>query len=186
MDRESGLVLLAIIGFIVLMVALLAFVHNIPGTGEGSDGTDLLTPGPTRTASPGAIQTRTPDQPVTTDSPPLVSPVTTLTPGGPASFQISVSPVNTQAHAGDRVPYTMVIVPEYGFSQPVSLSIEVSALMVFRQTYDLGIVSPPFPTTLTYEFTVPGNVPAGVTINGLLRATGGGIERQRTLSLQVT
>ena len=78
-----------------------------------------------------------------------------------------------------------VITAENGFSQPVSLSIEVNALMVFRQTYDLGVVQPPFPNSLTYEFTVPGNVPSGVTINGLLRASGGGIERQQTLTLQI-
>ncbi|MDD1716190.1 MAG: hypothetical protein LUQ01_04255, partial [Methanolinea sp.] len=113
------------------------------------------------------------------------SPVTTSAPTGPASFQISVSPVNTRARAGDIVPYAMVITAENGFSQPVSLSIEVNALMVFRQTYDLGVVQPPFPNSLTYEFTVPGNVPSGVTINGLLRASGGGIERQQTLTLQI-
>lgn len=218
MDRGSVIGIFATIGFILLMVAILAFVHQPPGTAEGGDETDLPTPGPITTDRPGTIQSTTPDQPIamhtsssrlpvtTIPSPATppgnsrqsttassggsyssttISPVATSTPTGPASFQISVSPVNTAARAGDRVLYTMEITAENGFSQPVSLCIDVNALLVFRQTYDLGVVQPPFPNTLTYEFIVPGNVPSGVTINGLLRASGGGIERQQTLSLQV-
>jgi hypothetical protein len=61
----------------------------------------------------------------------------------------------------------------------------VASVLFFSHTYDLGIQEPPYPKTVEYPFTVPDNLPSGVTVNGVVSSTGGGITREDQLSLTV-
>ncbi len=79
----------------------------------------------------------------------------------------------------------MTISGTNGFSAPVQLSLHVSAVFVYNRDYDLGTQYPPYPKIVDYPFTVPSNVPGGITVNGLLTARGGSEVRQVPLVLQV-
>ena len=47
------------------------------------------------------------------------------------------------------------------------------------------VLSPHARLNIPYLFTVPDYLPPGVTVDGTLRATGGGIVRENRLTLQV-
>ena len=102
----------------------------------------------------------------------------------PPDFTLTTSPTSTTAGRGETVTYTMVIDGKNGFSSPVTLELTASALFVTR-TYDFGTYDPPFPRTIQYPFTVPDYIPPGVTVDGTLRATGGGLVRENRLTLRV-
>ncbi|MDD1718908.1 MAG: hypothetical protein LUQ25_02495 [Methanoregulaceae archaeon] len=89
------------------------------------------------------------------------------------------------AGPGDQVIYHMTIAGTNGFSDPVQLSLHVSAVFVYNRDYDLGTQYPPYPKTVDYPFIVPSNVPRGITVNGLLTARSGSIVHQMPLILQV-
>jgi hypothetical protein len=104
---------------------------------------------------------------------------------GPPSFTLIVTPVEARARPGDPILYSMTIEPKGGFDQPVSLRIDVSALLVYRNSFDLGTVNPPYPRTFEYLFRVPSNVPGGIMVKGLLTAEGGGHRETQDLILLV-
>jgi hypothetical protein len=79
----------------------------------------------------------------------------------------------------------MSIEPKGGFDQPVSLRLDVSALFLYHNSFDLGTVSPPYPLTMEYSFVVPGEVPAGITVKGVLSGEGGGHKEEQVLVLIV-
>ncbi len=58
-------------------------------------------------------------------------------------------------------------------------------VLFVTQTYDLGTINPPFPKSIPYDFTVPGNLPSGVTVDGVITATGGGQTESQDISLHV-
>jgi hypothetical protein len=126
-----------------------------------------MTTGPTLSATQGTV--------TTTASP---------TYSGPPDFSLTTSPTSVNTGRGETVTYTMVIDGKNGFSAPVTLELTASALFVSR-TYDFGTYNPPFPQTIRYPFTVPDYLPPGVTVDGTLRATGGGLVRENRLTLQV-
>jgi hypothetical protein len=133
--------------------------------GTGSDGVS-----PT-TVAPSVIPTA------------AVAPSRTVS--GPPSFTLIVTPVEVRARPGDSIRYTLIIEPKGGFDQPVSLHLEVSALFLYRNSFDLGTVNPPYPATLEYSFTVPNDVPGGITVKGVLSAEGGGSKDEQDLVLVV-
>jgi hypothetical protein len=116
---------------------------------------------------------------------PTTAVATTRTVSGPPSFTLLVTPVEVRARPGDTIRYTMSIEPKGGFDKPVSLRLDVSALFLYHNSFDLGTVSPPYPTTLEYSFTVPNDVPGGITVKGVLFAEGGGHKEQQDLVLIV-
>jgi hypothetical protein len=116
---------------------------------------------------------------------PTITTLSSPTISGPPSFTLLVTPVEVRAGPGDTILYTLTIEPEGGFSQPVSLRLEVSALFLYRNSFDLGSVNPPYPRTFEYLFRVPQDVPAGVTVKGILTAEGGGHTEERDLILLV-
>lgn len=120
-------------------------------------------------------------------SPLPASPLTVTSPtvSGPPSFILIVTPVEARARPGDTILYAMSIEPNGGFNQTVSLRLDVSALLLYRNSFDLGSVTPPYPRTLTYLFRVPDEVPGGVTVKGVLVAEGGGHKEERDLILLV-
>jgi hypothetical protein len=79
----------------------------------------------------------------------------------------------------------MSIEPKGGFDQPVSLRLDVSALFLYRNSFDLGSVSPPYPRTFEYLFRVPDEVPGGVAVKGVLIAEGGSHKEEQDLILLV-
>jgi len=79
----------------------------------------------------------------------------------------------------------MSIEPKGGFDQPVALRLDVNALFLYQNSFDLGSVNPPYPMTIEYLFTVPGDVPGGVTVKGVLTGEGGGHREERNLVLIV-
>jgi hypothetical protein len=97
---------------------------------------------------------------------------------------VTVSPTQITAGRGETVTYQMMIEAQNGFSGDIHMEL-VASVLFFSHTYDLGIQEPPYPKTVEYPFTVPDNLPSGVTVNGVVSSTGGGITREDQLSLTV-
>jgi hypothetical protein len=114
---------------------------------------------------------------------PLVT--TEPTPSGPPGFTLFVTPVEVRARPGEVVTYTLTIEPRGGFAAPVALRLDASALFLFHNSYDLGVVDPPYPRTVQYPFVVPSELPAGITVRGVLSGDGGGHREERDLVLIV-
>jgi hypothetical protein len=210
MEFRGAVTLVSIAGLIlVAAIALLIFGTWVPSEGNPPGGlpTPTVTPTqtmgivttrpspsfpPTRTTTAGTphptVTTIRTTAPVTTAIPlPTVTTIGTAAPvtTGTPSFSISVNPVSAVAGPGDLVTYHMTIAGTNGFSDPVQLSLHVSAVLVYNRDYDLGTQYPPYPKTVDYPFTVPSNVPRGITVNGLLTARSGSVIHQVPLILQV-
>ena len=141
--------------------------HPIPGTVLQTTITSpsIRTPGPTIPVSPSAN----------------LSP----TPSGPPGFTVTVSPTQITASRGETVTYTMRIEAQNGFSDKIHMESWQAFLWSSAGPTDLGIQEPPYPKTIEYPFTVPANWPPGITVNGILRSTGGGITREDQITLTV-
>ena len=98
-------------------------------------------------------------------------------------FSITATPVSTSARAGQVITYTININGGQGLNEQIHLTVKASAYG-YSKTYDLGYISPPFPTTITKTVTMPSGVPSGVTINGLITATGGGQTKTTTVKIK--
>ena len=96
-----------------------------------------------------------------------------------------VTPASARARPGDPVDCEVTILPENGFNEPVELQLEVDAGPVFRGTYDAGVMKPPFPRSFEYRVVVPSQAPAPLTVNGTLRAKGGGHSEEVELALVI-
>jgi hypothetical protein len=134
----------------------------------------------TRATAPPTTQPAITIQPVT---PAATQPAST-TPTGPPGFTVTITPSHATAGKGETVVYQMLIEAQNGFSGKIHMEVTASFLF-FSQTQDLGFQEPPYPKTIEYPFTVPGTLPPGITINGVVRSTGDGITREDTLSLTV-
>ena len=154
-----------------------------------SAGKAVLSPATTE------IQTPTPGSAVKAGQNPTPSTVITLqpTPTGlpdssgpvvPRPFTLSVSPASASGKPGDTISYTLRIDGGEGQTEPIHFTLKASALF-FTQTYEIGDESPPFPKTSVYQFTIPGNIPSGITINGVLTASGAGQTREQPVTLKV-
>ena len=163
--------------YILVGVALLAVVLLVAGAVLISEF--FLKPSPDTSTEP---ETST-EVPLTVI--PTTAVATTRTVSGPPSFTLLVTPVEARARPGDTIRYTLSIEPKGGFDQPVALSLAVSALFLYQNSFDLGTVNPPYPTTLEYSFTVPNEVQGGITVKGTLRAEGGGHSEEQDLVLIV-
>jgi hypothetical protein len=110
---------------------------------------------------------------------------TTPTPSGPPGFTVTISPTAATGAKGETVIYHMTIEAQNGFSENISMQLDATALFVIRRTVDLGVQEPPYPKTIDYPFPIPADWPSGVTIDGVVTSTGGGITREDRLSLTV-
>jgi hypothetical protein len=117
-------------------------------------------------------------------SPPRARTIVSPVPSGPPGFTVTVFPAETTAARGETVTYTMTVDAQNGFSDDVSMQL-VAGFLFFSESHDLGTLEPPYPKTITYPFTVPDTLPPGVTVNGLLTSTGGGITRENRIILHV-
>src|SRR5512136_3314539 len=189
----------AVIGLIALIVVVIAAV-SLPGllaSAPGGSTQPILTV-PETTPVPTALETLpTPGIPTTaatpgvTETPPAAedttAPVETATPCIPAGepgFTVTVSPVETTAARGTVVNYRMAIEAQNCFSENVSMKLTANVLF-FRQTYDLGTQTAPYPKTFDYRLTVPDSLFPGATVNGVVTSTGDDITRENQLTLHV-
>jgi len=137
-------------------------------------------------ATPGATQSLTeePTQPAQETTAPTPAPTPACVPNGEPGFTVTISPAQATAHRGDTVVYHMTVDAENCFSDEIHMTV-TAGFLFFSQTQDLGVQDPPYPKTLDYAFKVPDTLPPGVTVNGVVTSTGGGITREDQLSLTV-
>ncbi|KQC05703.1 MAG: hypothetical protein APR53_02040 [Methanoculleus sp. SDB] len=114
--------------------------------------------------------------------PPTLSPLPT--PSVPPGFTLAIEPQETEAEPGSGIAYHLSVVPEGGFNETLTLVLDVRALFV-TQRYDLGTLAPPYPQSLIYRLEVPATLPSGITLEGTLRAEGGGIVHEADILLHV-
>jgi len=142
-----------------------------------------------------AVPKPPPEVPVTGKPPVSVPPeppsspaatVTTTIVQGPPSFRLLVTPVEARARRGEAIQYTMTIEPKGGFDKPVSLRLDVRALFLYSESFDLGTVDPPYPKSVGYRFVVPANAPPGITVSGVLSGEGGGLRDTVSLVLIIS
>jgi hypothetical protein len=126
-----------------------------------------------------------PEEPLVTVSPPDLSPTMTKVIQGPPVFTLLVTPVEVRAAPGGTVRYTMTIEPKGGFADQISLRLKIRALAIYRETFDLGTVDPPYPKVFEYHFIVPSNIPSGITLKGVLTGEGGGYQDTADLILHI-
>ncbi len=143
--------------------------------------TEIQTPTPGSAVKAG--QNPTPStvittQPTATDLPDSSGPVV------PRPFTLSVSPASASGRPGETISYTLRIDGGEGQTEPIHFTLKASALFI-SQTYEIGDESPPFPKTSVYQFTIPGNIPSGITVNGVLTASGAGQTREQPVTLKV-
>jgi len=87
-----------------------------------------------------------------------------------APFSFRVSPKKPTAKPGDEVTFTIDITASSGFTDSITLVLEVEALSYYN-IFDLGSQDPPFPKQFQYVVTVPEEVPASITMFGTLTAS---------------
>jgi len=158
-----------------------------PGSVSGS-GTYPVTSKPTDVLSDRSSGSDDAGTPFLTPTPtPIQTTAITTSPAasGPSSFTLIVTPVEARAKPGDTILYVMAIEPKGGYDEPVSLRLEVNALLLYRESFDLGDIDPPFPKTIEYRFVVPSEVPGGITVKGHITAEGGGHKEEQDLILQI-
>jgi hypothetical protein len=173
--------LLPIIIAAVLLALMVGLLMNVPGPiPHRVSFTPKILP---EKPQPNPIATLSEEPAVT------VSPVPTLTMAqviqGPPAFTLLVTPVEARAAPGGTVLYSMTIEPEGGFHDQISLHLTASSLLVYRETFDLGTVDPPYPKVFEYRFTVPSDIPSGITVKGVLTAEGGGYQNTEDLILHI-
>jgi hypothetical protein len=129
------------------------------------------------------------------ETPPSATPQPPYSPGpspqgtfvqGPPEFSLLVIPVEARAPPGGTILYTITIEPRGGFNDRIALRLEVSSLFFYRESFELGTIEPPYPRTTEYRFVVPGDVPSGITVKGVLSGEGGGYRDTVDLILLVT
>ncbi|MGI5938008.1 hypothetical protein [Methanoculleus sp. DTU007] len=165
MMREVSSLLIAVIICIILTGAVIVYITLQDGGAPPSPG--LTGPSPTPTSG----------IPVATEA----SEPTTA----PRTFSISVTPTTVTARPGDPVNFTLTVHPENGFAAPVRIEVSATALDgAYRDTRDLGTVSPPYPP-VTYMVITPDLPPfvSTTTVDATVRATGEGIVQTKQVQL---
>jgi hypothetical protein len=103
-----------------------------------------------------------------------------------SSFLITVFPDEARARPGDPVDYTVIIIPQGGFHEPISLKLDIDAGPVFKGSYDAGVLQPPYLSSYEYRVVVPPQAPAPLAVRGTLTAEGGGCRNRVDLVLYIT
>jgi hypothetical protein len=184
--RWAMVAFMIVIAAVVAAVSLPGLVVEPPGGTSGPisatvPGTTIIpphhrTPVPAAPKSPGATPTETAEA--------TLSPTPSETLSGPPGFTVSIFPVQATAKKGDTVVYHMTIEAQNGFTGEIHMMV-TAGFLFFSDTKDLGVQEPPYPKTIDYAFTVPGTLPPGVTVNGVVTSTSEGITREDHLSLTV-
>ncbi len=82
---------------------------------------------------------------------------------------ISVTPQTITVPKGENIPYVIVITASPGFNDSVNISLDLDA-PILGSHYKLGSFGPEYPYTLNYTMLVPGNIPFGLDITGVMSA----------------
>jgi hypothetical protein len=170
---------------VVTLAFLLGLMSGSPPAGDHQGmETVPLTVSPTLQAPAGVIATEPPSPPATLNG--TVQATSSPTPSGPPGFTVTVSPTQITASRSETVTYTMTIEAQNGFSDKIHIELVASAFFgIVSRTTDLGTQEPPYPKTIEYPFPIPADWPPGITVNGILRSTGGGITREDQITLTV-
>ncbi len=171
MDRKDRSILLVSLLLILLVGALAVVLPTLP-----LHRAQEILERPDRTIP--QVPTGVPPVDITFPETPIVQ--------GPPAFRLLVTPVEARARPGETILYTMTIEPEGGFNEPVSLHLDVRALLLYQESFDLGTIAPPFPRTIEYRFVVPPDVPAGITVSGIMTGEGGDSRDTVSLLLIIT
>ncbi|NYT17923.1 MAG: hypothetical protein GKC06_07990 [Methanomicrobiales archaeon] len=103
-----------------------------------------------------------------------------------SSFILTVIPAEARARPGDPVDYTVIITPQGGFHEPISLELDIDAEPVFKGSYNAGVLKPPYLSSYEYRVVVPPQAPAPLTVRGTLTAEGGDQRNMVELVLYIT
>jgi hypothetical protein len=120
----------------------------------------------------------------TVDQTATTTPAAQATTSAAAPFSFKISPASATGHAGDTITYSGQVTSQQGFTGPVQISLAASA-GIFKKTYDLGTLQPPYPQSFTYPLTIPDSLPANINLNGVVTATSGTAVQKQTVSLAV-
>lgn len=102
-----------------------------------------------------------------------------------APFTISVEPKTATKKPGDSMTYKITIDADSGFDEPISLELFVTAL-TYEEYHVLETQYPPYPKVYEYTFPVPEDVPADVTVHGVLTGYGGEYVVDEEVTLKIS
>ncbi|MDD5473439.1 MAG: FecR domain-containing protein [Candidatus Methanoperedens sp.] len=91
-------------------------------------------------------------------------------------FTVEISPMEMTVNPGDSMRFTLTVVPEGDFNEPVEIYVKIDALGQEKNLGRVKIINPPY-KPYVFESAVPGEIPKGTTITGYVTAKGGGLER---------
>jgi hypothetical protein len=102
----------------------------------------------------------------------------------PGGYAISVSPSQTTAYAGSNLDYSLTIHADQTFQSPVSLRLEIDAVVTTFQ-FDLGRANPPYPNTIVKTIPIPSYLPGGITVTGNIIGQSGGKTEKAVVYLTI-
>ena len=176
-SKDRSILIVSLV--LILSIAVLAVMLPVISLHRAQELLEIPSPCVAE-ASPTVVLTESPfPSPMSTTVP------ETLIIQGPPAFRLLVTPVEVRARPGDAVLYSMTIEPQGGFDEPVSLRLDVRALFLYQESFDLGTIDPPFPKTVSYRFVVPSDVPAGITVSAVLTGEGGTYQDSVSLILVI-
>jgi len=114
----------------------------------------------------------------------MTVPTAQVTSSTATPFSFKISPASATGRPGDTITYTGEVTAQPGFTGPVQLSLAASA-GIFKKTYDLGTLQPPYPQSFSYPLTIPDSLPANINLNGVVTATSGSAVQKQTVSLAI-
>jgi hypothetical protein len=99
-------------------------------------------------------------------------------------FSIQVSPQSAEIEKTDPVTYIVTVNAEPDFEDSIDIVLEVSVASISR-SFTIGTVYPPYPQTFEHILTIPEEIPVGVTISGIIVASGGGYVVEEPVSIKI-
>ena len=101
-----------------------------------------------------------------------------------APFTLSIEPEEQEVFVGDTVTYEILVEVEEGFNESIEFELEASVLS-WSETFDLGVLDPPYPFEFTYSFVVPEEIPVGGTGTAIITGVSGEDSVQEIVSLTI-
>jgi hypothetical protein len=101
-----------------------------------------------------------------------------------APFTLSIEPEEQEVDVGDTVTYEILVEVEEGFNESIEFEL-VASVLTWSETFDLGVLDPPYPFEFTYSFEVPEEIPVGGTGTAIITGVSGGESVQETVTLTI-
>ena len=99
-------------------------------------------------------------------------------------FTLSIEPEEQEVDVGDEVTYYIGVIAEEGFNESIRFDLEVSAL-AWNTVFDLGVLDPPYPFEFNYTFTIPEEIPIGVTGTAIITGYSGDYRVEEMVTLTI-